>query len=395
MKRLSVLLAAGAAALALISTARGQPAPTASADALFATGDFAAAGRAYGAAAKASPGDLAAEAGLARARLYDNRVDEAIALAQKVLAAQPDNPVARQTLAQAQQRKAAFGPDRWRLSAPAGETTIPFVATDPLPVVQVTVGGHQANFLIDTGAPDIMISADLMQALGLQPQAAGEGVFAGGVRAAVQRTLVPELEIGGIRIANVPAGVRLGSGLGAPGRKIDGIVGTGLLMHFLPTLDYCQGRLVLRPRGASGEFERAAAASGANVVPIWLVGDHFVFARGRLQHGAEGPFLIDTGLAGGGVSASKATLDEAGVAIDPSRAATGVGGGGPVTVIPFRTGATLGALTVDDLTGFYSPGGDPLAMFPFKAKGLLSHGFFRHSRLTFDFDAMKLVTEAC
>jgi predicted aspartyl protease len=393
MKRLSVLLAGAAAALALMSTAAGQPAPAASADALFAAGDFAAAGRAFEAAVKASPADAGAVAGLARARLYDNRNDEAIALAQKALAVQPDNPVARQTLGAAQQRKASFGPDRYRMAASAGEVAIPFAATDPLPVVQVTVGGRQVWFLIDTGAPDIMVSADLAQALGLQTQAAGEGVFAGGVRAPVQRTLVPELEIGGIKIANVPAGVRPGPGLQFPGHKIDGIVGTGLLMHFLPTLDYCQGRLILRPRSASAAFERSAA--GANTVPMWLVGDHFVFARGHLKGGPEGAFLIDTGLAGGGVSATKATLDEAGVAIDPSQARTGVGGGGPVSVIPFRTGATLGSLTVDDMQGVYSPGGDPVSIFPFKAKGLLSHGLFRHSRLTFDFEAMKLITQAC
>ena len=392
MKRLSVLLA-GAAALVLASTAAGQPPPQQPGDALFAAGDFAGAGQAYEAAAKASPNDSGAQARLARTRLFENRNDEAIALAQKALAAQPDNPIARQTLATAQQRKAQFGPDRYQITAPAGEIAIPFAVTDPLPIVQLVVGGRQAEFLIDTGGPDIMVSADLAQQLGLQVQAAGEGVFAGGARAAIQRNLVPELEIGGIKIANVPAGVRPGPGLGIPGHKIDGIIGTGLLMHFLSTLDYCQGRLVLRPRSASAAFERAAA--GANVLPMWLVSDHFVFARAHLKGGSEGAFLIDTGLAGGGVSANKATLDEAGVVIDPSRAGTGIGGGGPVTVIPFRAGATLGSLSVDDVQGFYSPGNDAGGVFPFRNKGLLSHGFFRHSRLTFDFDAMKLVTEAC
>jgi tetratricopeptide (TPR) repeat protein len=395
MKSLSVLLAGGAAALAMMSAAAGQPAADGSPAALFAAGDFVAAGRAYEAAVKASPSDANAVAGLARMRLYENRNDEAIALAQRALAARPDNPVAKQTLADAQQRKAAFGPDLWKVTAPAGETVIPFVATDPLPVVSVMVGGRQANFLIDTGAPSIMVSADLAQALGLQMQSTTEGVFAGGARAPVQHTVVPEFEIGGIKFANVPAGVRPGAGPPNPARKIDGIVGTGLLMHFLSTLDYCQGRLVLRPRSASAEFERAAAAGGANVLPMWFVGDHFMFARGRLKGGPEGAFLIDTGLGGGGVSAPKATLDEAGVTIDPSRAGVGVGGGGPVTVIPFRAGATLGSLTVDDMQGFYMPSGDQQSVFPFKNKGLLSHGFFRHSRLTFDFEAMKLVTQAC
>jgi tetratricopeptide (TPR) repeat protein len=379
--------------LVLISPAAGQPAPSPG-DALNGAGDFAGAAQAYEAALKASPADANALAGLARIRLYENRNDEAMTLAQRALAAAPDNPVARQTLAFAQQRKAAFGADRYRIEGSPAETVIPFAATDPLPVVPVTIGGRQAWFMIDTGAPDVVVSAGIAQELGLKVESAGEGVFAGGRRAAVQRTTVPQLQIGAVRIADVPAGI-LGQVPAFSDRKIEGIVGTGLLMHFLSTLDYCQGRLVLRPRTASAAFERTAAEGRANVVPMWLAADHFILTRARLQHGAEGLFLIDTGLAGGGISASKATLDEAGVAIDPSKAGTGVGGGGAVTVIPFRAGAVLGSLSVDDVRGFYSPGGDPLSAFPFRTKGLLSHGFFRHSRLTFDFDAMKLVTEAC
>ncbi len=393
MFRLSIMGAATIAALVLISPASGQPAPSPG-DALSAAGDFPGAGRAYEAALKAASADAGALAGLARIRLYENRNDEAIALAQRALAADAANPVARQTLGTAQQRKAAFDGDRYRIEAAPGETVIPFAAIDPLPVVSVTIGGRQAYFLIDTGAPDLIISPDLAQALGLQVQSAGEGVFGGGQRAPVQRTVVPQVQIGGITIANAPAGI-LRQALPNPNFKIEGIVGTGLLMHFLPTLDYCQGRLVLRPRTASAAFQRTAAQAGANIAPMWLAGDHFVFAHARLQHGAEGLFLIDTGLAGGGLSVSKTTLDEAGVAIDPAAAGTGIGGGGAVTVIPFRSGAVLGSLAVDDVRGFYSPGGDPLSIFPFKTKGLLSHGFFRHSRLTLDFEAMKLVTEAC
>ena len=393
MKRFSMVLLAGAAAFALMSAAAGQPAP-ASGDALSAAGDFAPAGPAYEARLKAAPNDAGALAGLARVRLYENKPDVAATLAQQALAIEPANPAARATLAIAQQRRAAFGPDRYQIAAAPTESVIPFVVTDPLPVVQVTVGGHPFNFLIDTGAPDIMVSSDVVQALGLQVQSAGEGVFAGGQRAAVQHTLVPEFQIGQVKVANVPAGV-MRQALPIPGVKLDGIIGTGLLMHFLSTLDYCQDRLVLRPRGASAAFEQAAARGGANVVPFWLAGDHFIMARAHLLQGREGTFLIDTGLAGGGISAPKATLDEAGVVIDPGAARIGVGGGGPVTFIPFRAGATLGSLTVEDVPGAYTPGGDPTNIFPFKVSGLLSHMVFRHTRLTFDFDAMRLVTQAC
>jgi len=198
-----------------------------------------------------------------------------------------------------------------------------------------------------------------------------------------------------VTIADVQAGVLPTRRMMQGEYRIDGIIGTGLLMHFLPTLDYCAGRLVLRPRSASAAFERDAARAGENIVPMWLVGDHFVFARARLGRGHESQFLVDTGMAGGGLGATKAALDEAGITIDANAAQTGIGGGGATTVIPFRSGAQLGAMKVEDVRGLYSPSGGPFGVFPFQVSGILSHQFFRRSRLTFDFDAMRLVTQAC
>ena len=142
------------------------------------------------------------------------------------------------------------------------------------------------------------------------------------------------------------------------------MIGAGLLMHFLSTIDYCGGKLVLAPRSSAGEFEKRAAAVGANSVPFWLVGDHFMFARRKLNQ-ADGLFLIDTGLAGAGLTATKAMLDAAGVTVDESNTLTGEGGGGTVQFVPFRAAATLGNLTRSDLPGVYMASGNPLARFPF------------------------------
>src|SRR5581483_5035911 len=268
----------------LLSSAVSQPAAAVSGDALRTAGDFGAASRAYEAALKATPADVGALAGLAQIRLYENKVDDAIALARRAIAAEPSNPSALATLTSARQRKDAFAANRYQISGLPRELAIPFVTTDPLPVVQVTVGGRQAYFLIDTGAPDIVINAELASELGVQVQSAGEGVFAGGRRAPVQRAVLPELQFGPVRIANLPATIRpAGAQSPVPGVKVEGAIGTGLLIHFLSSLDYCQGRLVLRPRDASAGFEQAAA--GANTVPFWLVGDHFLFARAHLEHG--------------------------------------------------------------------------------------------------------------
>jgi hypothetical protein len=383
------------AALALLSAAVGQPA-TVSGDTLRAAGEFAAAARAYEATLKASPAETGALAGLAQIRLYENRVDDAMALAQRALATEPSNQTALVALETAEQRKAAFADDRYQISGLPSELVVPFVVTDPLPVVQVSVGGRQAHFMIDTGAPDIMLGADLAQELGVQVHSAGEGVFLGGARAPVQVGILPELQIGAVKIANVPAHI-LRAAPRFPNQefKIEGVIGTGFLMHFLSSLDYCQGRLVLRPRDASSKDEQLAAGKGANVVPFWLAGDHFLVSRAHLQRGSEGLFVVDTGGAGIGLGATKATLEEAGIPIDPTAVQTRKGGGGEVTVIPFRSGATLGSMTVEDVPGAYTPNGDPYASYRFKVSGALSHGFFRHSSVTFDFDAMRLITKAC
>jgi hypothetical protein len=323
-------------------------------------------------------------------------VDEAVELARKALAAAPGHPVATGVLAIAQVRQRLFGPEIYQMEAAAGAVTIPFVITDPLPVVRLKVGGREANFLLDTGAPNIMIKRPLADGLGLQVTAGGEGMFAGGVRARIEQTVVPEIEIGGIVIRNVPANVTPAEGgIRLPNVEIDGIIGTGVLMHFLSTIDYCSGQLVLAPRGDSAAFEARAASSGANVVPMWLVGDHFIFARGQLNQAPEAMFHIDTGLAGGGLTANRASLDAAGITLDESEARTGIGGGGPVRFIPFIADARLGALSRSGVRGIHSPDGDPSSIFPFRTGGVLSHSFFRQSRLTFDYDAMKLVTEGC
>ena len=151
---------------------------------------------------------------------------------------------------------------------------------------------------------------------------------------------------------------------------------------------------MLAPRSSSPDFERRAAAADANIVPMWLVGDHFIFARAKINQ-VEGLFSIDTGLAGGGLVATKATVDAAGLMLDQSNTGTGQGGGGAVQFVPFHASATLGTLTGADVPGVFMPDGDPYGLFRFKVASALSHEFFRHSRVTFDFDAMKLVTESC
>ena len=358
----------------------------------FAAGRFDVAADAYAAALAQSPADADAQLGLATIALMRNRLDDAQRTVDAVLARDATNVRAQRLAGWIRQRRGPAG--SYAFAQPRDAVTVPFVATDPLPILHVRVGGRDALFSIDTGAPDIVIDPGLADELHLPTADAGSGVFAGGKRAAVRTTVVSDIELGGVRVADVPADVLPTRNLPFwPGHVADGVIGTGLLSRFLATIDYAHGALVLRARDRSSAFEDEAARRGADRVPMWLYGDHFIFARARIGSAPDALFSVDTGLAGGGLMATKATLDAAHVALDENAAGVGQGGGGPVRVVPFSASATLGSITVPDVQGLYTPGGDPYGIFPFAVGGSISHGFFRQFALTFDFDSMQLVVE--
>ena len=377
MRRLVLFAAAFACAT---GAAMADPASDA-----FEAGDFATAEQDYQATLANAPDDVAALTGLARLKLYDGKLSEARDLAQHV---DPGNVEAKRVLRGADVRDAAFAPDVWRITMNGDTADVPLVAADPLPVVRVRINGADHFFLVDTGAPDIVLDSDFAKEMGLKPAGAQTGTFAGGAQAAFEHVVLPALDVGDVHLEQVPASVLPTRNM-SPARTIDGIIGTGFLMHFLPTLNYAEGVLTLRPRSASAAFE--ASVADGQAVPMWLVGDHFLFARGHIGDGPEALYNIDTGLAAAGVQATRATLEAAHVPIDEAAVQTGLGGAGTVRFIPFKASATIGATTVDELDGVYTPDGDQFSLFEFTAAGTISHQFFHEKTLTFDFDAMKMV----
>jgi len=379
------------AALALaLASVQGLARAADDAGKLFAGGDFDAAAAAYTAALAQNPNDAAANLGLSRIELYRNHLSASESLFRKALSDAATAPAAQRGLATIATRRGTAG--QYRVEPVGyGKATVPFVQTDPLPIVRVRIGARQSYFLIDTGAPDIALDGTFAQELKLKTKSTGLGVFAGGQRAKTRSTLLPQLTIGGLKIRNVPAAVLPTRNFGGKYR-IDGVIGTGFLARFVSTLDYLHGSLILRSQQAWAA-EQAALPSGTAVVPMWLVGDHFIFARGRINDAPEALFNIDTGLAGGGVQATKAEVAAAHIVLDEAHAGTGMGGGGVVRFIPFRAVVSVDGASVTDVPGIYTPEGDQFGIFPFSVAGAISHGFFRRFSVTFDFSTMQMTIQ--
>ncbi|HZO95521.1 MAG TPA: retropepsin-like aspartic protease [Candidatus Baltobacteraceae bacterium] len=374
---------------ALLANAPASPSP--SGDAAFRRGDFAVAGAAYAAALAARPDDVDALVGLGTVRLYGGNLAAARSTLMKAAALAPsDARIAERlrSIARVESR-----PGDLRVTMDRSEVDVPFVVTDPLPMIRARIDGHDATLVIDTGATTIALSAAAARRFGIALHPAGQGVFAGGRTAAISAGRIDTVSFSGASVRGVPAGgLPAGMPTSLGGHDYDGVIGTTLLRQFLSTLDYPGARLILRPRADSARFEAAAAAHDDAIVPMWLVPDHFIFARARVDDAYDALFSIDTGGAGIGITLTKDALDAAGIEPDATKAVAGVGGGGAVRIVPFTAASvSLGTFSRRDVAGVYSPGGDPYGIFPFAVAGALTHGFFRSAALTFDFDAMELV----
>lgn len=369
-----------------LAVAGTASAPTPSASDLFRSGDFEGARAAYLADLARSPDDEAALAGLARVELYDNQLDAAGRSASLALARNPADREAQTVAATVRQRQ-AIAASAAVLDVPAAGVIVPFVESEPLPAIDLRIDGKVGTFLIDTGAPDVTLDPDFAKALGLTLTGASRGTFLGGKTAPVFHATAQRIDVGPVALHDIKVTILPTRGMRMfSARVVDGVVGTVFLSRFLSTIDYPNHRLVLRPRTAA-----LPDSARVTVVPIWLVGDHFIFARGSVNMLDDRLISIDSGGPGVGFMPAAGIVAAGGIEAFPDKAARGMGGGGEVTVIPTITHRVCLAMACqENVPGGYTPSGSPLSIFPFDAVGSVSHAFLERYAVTFDFIRMQM-----
>ena len=244
---------------------------------------------------------------LGRIALLTNRLDDAQGRLQKALVLQPNNSEAkillaevfyrRDNFAQAATMMAGLGPgddaklanvstlNRAKLEsfhgltpyeiAGAGEITkIKFVKRDPLPLVKVRLNnGKEVVFFIDTGGAELGLDTDFAKELGIPQFGAVQGTFSGGQHAAVQNGRINSITVGGWVVKNVPVQIlalrQLSQAFGVD--QLDGYIGTIFLSHFLSTIDFRNGELVLErkttePRSRASRFRSGWPA----IISLWV-----------------------------------------------------------------------------------------------------------------------------
>ena len=400
-----------------------------SANLLFQSGKFAEAGEIYARIVAQDPNDYAAIVQLGRIALLANRLDDAQMWLDRAIALHPDDANAKVMLAEAFWRRDDFqkaaaalngvdvssnqllitqypalnvaklesfkGETPYEAQGEGQVTRVKFLKTDPLPLVSVRVnGGDEVTFFIDTGGSEVALDTEFAKELGLPQFGDVQGTFSGGQNAKVQQTRIDSLAFGDWTVKNLPAITialrQLSESFGV--KRIDGILGTTLFYHFLTTLDYPQGELVLRRKDARSVQQFAAESStGSVAVPFWMASDHFLVGWGRVETLPPTLLFVDTGLAGAGAKLAEPVIKQAGIKLEEDKAYEGAGGGGKLRIVPYTVSRlSFGDIEERNVPGLYDGPFPWESSFGFNLAGMVGHDFFKPYAVTFDFEGMRI-----
>ena len=402
--------------------------PIESADRLFQMGEFAQADEQYARIAADHPDDYSAILQLGRIALLSNRLDDAESWLKKAIGLRGGEADPKIMLAEVYYRRDDFekaaaslngidvstdplivsqyptlnvaklrsfkGQTPYQVLGDGQMTRLKFLRTDPLPLVSVRVnGGAEVTFFIDTGGSEVALDTEFARELGVPQFGAVQGTFSGGQHAEVQQGRIESLTVGDWTVRNLPAAMlplrQLSESLGA--KRIDGIIGTTLFYHFLATIDYPKGELVLRRKDAASLEQFLASAGKSIAVPFWIASDHFMVGWGRVETLPPTLLFIDTGLASAGVKLAELVIKEAGIKLEEDKASSGAGGGGKLRIVPYVVHRlSFGQLQEDNVPGLYDGPFPWENLFGFHLAGMVGHDFFKPHAVTFDFQNMKV-----
>jgi hypothetical protein len=278
---------------------------------------------------------------------------------------------------------------------------VPFLITDPLPLMTVECESHPVEVLFDTGADMCIVDTQLAKEWGVEEVSSSFGEFGGGKIGRLGYGKLKSMKVGNVTLQDVPVLIlptqRFSSVFANGKYKVGGIIGTALIRQFVTTLDYEHGRLVLRERTPDSReaLREELAEQASTTVPFVLTLTHWMMAPGSLN-GREGlTYFVDSGLAmDAACSAPPQTLQYAGIPqpekkLDPKS----VGGGGgkyASGIFPIES-IGLGSLLQRDRLGEF--GSRPATSYwqtGFIVDGLISHSFLRkYASWSIDFDAME------
>ena len=281
----------------------------------------------------------------------------------------------------------------------ADRTVISFEAPDFRPIVKVRINGSkELRFVLDTGSGMSVISEETARKLGIRSIARGglARAVGGGGRFEIVYGYLDSMDIGEVRVENVPIYIRHFFDEGNP---VDGYLGIAALGRLIAGLDYRTRSLTL-VRQKSGQVPSLAAIANPTLaasvqpnavngidLPLRTTSSGFLSGEVFID-GVKKPlnFIIDTGATVTVVSDKVAALDEAQTFIRPTRmrvyGAAGIADDVRTALLPKLTLGSLARERLDAAVLDLDPVNETAG---FLQSGILGANFLRYFRLIFDF----------
>lgn len=406
--------------------------------AILASGDFRLSVEEFRTALALNQNEAMAIAGLAMVDYYENRTATCINGLRRAATIDPNEPDYVYNLGQAaarseRYREAADAYERFLVIAPrtdaerrdrirglidflrylglqgslyevqgADRTVIEFEAPDYRPIIRVRINGSKEylRFVLDTGSGMSVLSDETARKLGIKAVARGglARAVGGGGRFEIVYGYLNSIDIGDVRIVNVPVYIRH---FFDEHNRVDGYLGIAALARLVTAIDYGTRRLTLvRHRDTVLDLGRTVDAQGKHTstetvesrpgidVPVRTTSSGFLSGEIFIE-GINKPlnFIIDTGATVTVMSERLAAIDEAQSFIRPTRmrvfGAAGVADDVKMAMLPKIAIGSYSREKVEAAVLDLEPVNETAG---FMQNGILGGNFLRHYRVVFDFE---------
>ena len=387
---------------------------------VLASGDFRLSVEEFRTALSLKDDEALAIAGLAMVDFYENRLSASLAGLRRAAFINPDEPDFIFSLAQAAARaerykEAADAYERFLIIAPrtdedrrsrirgligflrylggqqslydvsgASQTEVSFELPNNRPIIKVYVNGNKEplRFVLDTGSGMSVISDKTAKSLGVRAVAKGGMARAVGGKFEIVYGFLQSIEIGDVRISNVPVYIRRFYDDEVP---VDGYIGLSIITKHTATVDY-GARLFSLKRSRSANDAVAASPAGIEI-PIRSTSSGFLSSEVQVE-GIARPlnFIVDTGASISVVSEKLMEVEEMSALIQPARmrvyGAAGIAEGVKTLTLPRVVLGTQARANVDVAVLDLEPVNETTG---FVQSGIIGGNFLRHFRVVFDF----------
>jgi tetratricopeptide (TPR) repeat protein len=282
-------------------------------------------------------------------------------------------------------RYAAFSgkPLAGKMAGNGCTTAVDFSVEGGAVIVEVQADGEPLRLLLDTGASDLIISAGKARSLVIKTDAEAPLVAGGPL---LRQGQVETLGLGDLSVANVPVTMfpdeQLGTVVGLPG--VDGVLGVRPFAGRQVTVDIAAKRLEIVEPGRRCAKQLEANRVGA-AIPFLLHETHYLYVIGRMN-GAEGLYLLNTGMRGADLTANEGAYAHAGVGAPAMRP------GQPTLARIDRF--ELGEYTREDLGAAWGFLQQNATIDGFRLDGMLGLPVLGRGRWTLDFEQQRLYISA-